>query len=505
VRKAHAQVVIIGGGPVGLLLAAELAERGVGTLLLEERTEISAQPKATTLHARTVQCLVRRGHIDLPVTTGTTAVTRPFHFGGIPGLSVSAPAAEPEPLLKRPQVELERRFEQRARETGARILRGHRVTEVQEVSHGVHITAYGPEGRVSCSADYVVGADGARSMVREQAGIASTTHPATVSAMFGNVRLLRADDLRPGWHNTPRGWLTVGQEQQDGTVHIRTLNCAGACEDRHRPLGLEELVQEVSWIMGRDIAMDSPSWLGRFSDFSRLACSYRAGRIFLAGDAAHVHFPIGGQGLSTGLLDAVNLGWKLALAVRGRAGAELLDSYDQERRPAAQRVIDNTRAQLALMRPLPELDPLRAFFAELLPRSGESGLLAAMVSAQDTVLPALTENPSPWEGTFLHNVALSTRQGETDVVTLLRDGRPLLLLLGEDTEAHEERARGWDDMLRVVHAAPVSTLACDALLVRPDGYVAWAAGAGGLEAALSVYFGERAGPAARGRHAEAVR
>ncbi|CAL9674887.1 12-dehydrotetracycline 5-monooxygenase_anhydrotetracycline 6-monooxygenase (plasmid) [Streptomyces sp. enrichment culture] len=486
------QVVVVGGGPVGMFLACELAEYGVRTLVFEAENAVSDRPKATTLHARTVQCLVRRGHLGELLSAGDPGaaglVSSPFHFAGIPGLVVSAPASEPEPILKCPQDELERLFERRARAAGARILRGHRVTEVRQEPDGVHVTAEGPGGRVDCTAGHLVGADGARSTVREQTGITSRTYPATVSAMAGDVRLVEPDALRPGWHRTPRGWIVV-KDAPDGGIRLRTLNCAGAHGARHQPLTLQELQREVSWIAGRDIAMTSPRWLSRFSDFSRLADSYRAGRVLLAGDAAHLHFPIGGQGLSTGLLDAVNLGWKLAFTVLGTAGGGLLDTYDRERRPAAQRVIDNTRAQLAVMRPDPGLDPLRALFAELLAGGGESGVLGSMISAQDTVLPPRTADASPWEGRFLHNVALTTREGSTDVIGLLRAGRPLLLLFGERGGSRPEQAGERYEQLRVVHAEPLPELPCDALLVRPDGYIAWAPGGEDLLSALSAYFG----------------
>jgi len=281
-------------------------------------------------------------------------------------------------------------------------------------------------------------------------------------------------------------------------VRLRTLDCRGAQVRRDLPLGLEELRREVGRITGGDVAMGEGRWLSRFSDFSRLALCYRRGRVLLAGDAAHVHFPVGGQGLSAGVLDAVDLGWKLALAVRGRAGASLLDSYDLERRPAARRVIDNTRAQLALMRPGPELDPLRALFGQLLAGGGgESGVLASMVSAQDTVLPARGPDASFWEGRFLDNVVLRTRQGAVDVIGLLREGSALLLLFGDGGAGggYAGQARRWAGLVRVVHAEPVPRLACDALLVRPDGYVAWASGAGGLAAALTECFGRGAAPA----------
>ncbi|MGW9328218.1 FAD-dependent monooxygenase [Streptomyces koyangensis] len=509
--RVRAQVVVVGGGPVGMFLACELAGYGVRTVVVEAATAVSRRPRATTLHARTVQCLARRGHLDgiasAPAGPDGAVTRSPFHFAGIPGLIVSAPATEPEPILKCAQEQLERHFEQRARAAGARILRGHRVTAVRQGPDGVSVTVEAPRGRVlECAADYVVGADGARSTVREQAGIGSRTYPATVSAMAGDVRLEDAADLRPGWHRTPRGWLVV-KEVPGGSVRLRTVNCSGPHRARHLPLTLAELRREVGWIAGREIAMTSPRWLSRFSDFSRLADTYRSERVLLAGDAAHVHFPIGGQGLSTGLLDAVGLGWKLAYTVLGRAGEGLLDSYDQERRPEAQRVIDHARAQLALMRPDPELDPLRALFVELLTGDrgpggtggGESSYLGAMVSAQGTALPARTADASPWEGTFLRNVSLTTPGGQTDVIGLLRAGRPLLLRFGERGRKYGGQGGGRRyGFVRVVDADPTPELPCDALLVRPDGYVAWAPGGEELATALSVYFGEGGAVAPRG-------
>ncbi|MFJ8852463.1 FAD-dependent monooxygenase [Streptomyces sp. NPDC102437] len=488
-HPVRAKVLVVGGGPVGMLVAAELAGYGVDTVLLESRAEVSGQPKATTLHARAVQTLARRGHLPgdgYPYTGG--AAESPFHFAGLPGLVITAPAREPEPILKCPQAELERHFGARARAAGARVLREHRVTEVVQEDDGVRVTAEGPEGSVVCFAEYVVGADGARSTVRDRAGIASDTHPATVSALMGTVTLAQPDSLAKGWHRTPRGWI-VAKHDAEGSTHIRTLNCTGAHADRQLPPTLEELQQEVSWIAGRDIAMDAPHWLSRFSDFARLARSYRAGRVFLVGDAAHVHFPIGGQGLSAGVLDALNLGWKLALAVHGSADAGLLDTYDLERRPVARKVIEQTQAQLALMRSGTELDALRGVFTGILSADRAHGHLGDMISAQDTVLPDRTGGPSGGAtGTFLRNAVLSTADGETDVMGLLREGRPLLLLLDEEGDGHRDAARGWEGILNVVRARPTAEVPYEALLVRPDGYIAWVPGGHDLRQALSAYF-----------------
>ena len=496
VLPVDVDVVVVGGGPVGLVVACELAGYGVSTLVFEARGSVSCRPRATTLHARTVQCLVRRGYLGGLASVGgpgSAPASSPFHFAGIPGLAISVPAMEPDPVLKCSQEVLERHFEERARAAGARIMRGYRVTGVRQERGGVRVTAQGPGGAVGCAARFVVGADGARSLVREWSGFVSDSFPATVSAMAGDVRLGEGAAVGAGWHRTPRGWI-VAKDVPGGRTRLRTVDCAGPHGDRGQPLTLEELRGEVSRIAGRDVAMAAPRWLSRFSDFSRLVRSYRSGRVLLAGDAAHVHFPVGGQGLSTGLLDAVNLGWKLAFTVRGEAGGGLLDSYDLERRPAAQRVIGHTRAQVALMRPGPELEPLRALFGELLAQGAEGGVLGAMVSGQDTVLPAHVPGSSSWEGRFLPNVGLVTARGRSDVIGLLRGGRPLLLLFGErGRSGYEGQAGGWAGVLRVVCAEPGPDIACDALLVRPDGYVAWAAGGADLTAVLTACFGSPAG------------
>jgi monooxygenase len=492
-------VVVVGGGPVGLLVAAELAGYGVDTLVLEARAGICERPKATTLHARAVQSLARRGHLPpgtAPASPGAAA-SGAFHFGGIPELVITVPETEPEPILKRPQAELERQFEARALAAGARVLREHRVTRVTQQDGAVALTVEGPRGTVTCSAAYVVGADGARSTVRELAGIDSDATPATVSALVGLVRLRDPGALEPGWLRTPRGWI-VSKTTPAGDTHIRTVNCAGAYEGREVPPSAEEFQREVSWIAGHDVAMGDARWLSRFSDFTRLARTFRAGRVFLVGDAAHLHFPIGGQGLSTGVLDALNLGWKLAHAVRGTAGAGLLDTYGLERGPAAQRVVDNTRAQLALMRQGPEAEALRAVFTDLLAADRETGRLSDMISAQGTVLPAHTGRPSAEEGRFLSNARIVTHAGESDVTGLLREGRPLLLLFGERGGRHEEEARPWSGTLRVVRAPRTPAMPYEALLVRPDGYIGWAQDGGPLADALAWWFGPGAAAGAPG-------
>ncbi|MEU6679816.1 FAD-dependent monooxygenase [Streptomyces sp. NPDC046925] len=483
-------VVIVGGGPVGLLLAAELAGYGVRTVVLEEQAEVAERPRATTLHARTAQVLARRGHLPapaLPLSEGTSST--PFHFAGVWGLELTAPAAEPDPLFKRPQAALERLFEERALAAGAQVLRRHRVTGLDRRDDGLTVSAEHPGGQTEFEAAYVVGADGARSTVRTLGRIPSDTTPPTVAAMVGVVRCDGPEAPEPGWHRTPLGWV-VAKRTAEGRLHLRVADCLNAPADHRLPLGLDEFRRETSRIMGRDIDMDEPHWLSRFSDFSRLARTYRSGRVLLVGDAAHLHFPVGAQGLSTGLLDALNLGWKLAFTVRGAAAPGLLDSYDAERRPAAERLLDQVRTQVELMRPgrTPgSLDELAAGAADA---GAELARLGLMVSGQDTVLPTRTGRPSAWEGRFLGNRELTTDDGPVDVIRLLRDGRMLLVRFASEgagpvSGVPHDLLHDLRHVLRVVRAEPVAGLPGAALLLRPDGYVAWASDtAGDIEAPL---------------------
>lgn len=439
----HAQVLVVGGGPVGMLVAAELGHHGVSTIVLEAEPRTVDQPKAGTLHARTVQGLARRGHLHAPAATedrlGRSAADA-FHFAGMPGLVITAPATEPGPIVGRSQADLERDFEHRARERGVTVLRGHRVTAVDQGPDAVEVTTQGPDGIRHFTAEYAVGADGARSTVRELLGFPEDTHPATVSALLGLVRLTDPDGVPYGWHRTPRGWTVAGVNPY-GHSRFITIDFRGPHPDRHSPLTLDELRREGERILGHGVPMADPVFFSRFSDFTRLVRDYRRGRVFLAGDAAHVHFPVGGQGLNLGLQDALNLSWKLAHTLAGTAGKDLLDTYDAERRPAAQRVIDNTRAQLALMRPDPGLDPLRDLVGELLGLDDVNTHVGHMISAQETVYPARTGSGSRWEGQFLPNLPLASDDGPTDLTRLLLPGRPLLLLLGEAARSTAHRPR----------------------------------------------------------------
>ncbi|THV43444.1 monooxygenase [Glycomyces buryatensis] len=458
-----------------MLIAAETARRGVSTVVVERNERTLDVPKAGTLHARTAQSLHRRGYFPSPEIGAADLkeeLTAPFHFAGMPGLAISGPAVEGPPIVGCPQGALERQFESEARRAGTRILRGATATAIDVRDSGVTVFIEGTASP-SVEADYLVGADGARSLVRASCGFESDAHAPRSNALLGMVRLTDPFAAPAGWTRTERGWTVIGTNPF-GHSRVAAIDFSGPGPDRNRQPTLEELRSEVSRIAGFDIPMTDPQHLDRFSDYSRLARTYRRGRVLLAGDAAHVHFPVGGQGLNLGVQDALNLGWKLALACDGSGDDTLLDSYDAERRPPAQRVVDNTRAQLALMNPDPAWDPLRDLFMSLMELDPVNRRLGDMISDQEVCYPA-PPGASRWTGRFLPNLPLQEANTgrRTSVSELLTDGRPLLLLFDDRTGAEKETA-AWHADLSVVRAEGPQPLPWTAVLVRPDGYLAWA-------------------------------
>ncbi|NRQ31006.1 polyketide oxidase [Nonomuraea sp. NN258] len=471
-------VAIAGGGPVGLLLAAELALQGVRPVVLERLAMPSGESKAGTLHARTAQSLDRRGLLGAVGRSSTGSVS--FHFSGMFGLDLGAVAQEGVSIVGSPQSWAEQVFARRAAALGAEIRRGQEVTGLVQHDDHVVLTVNGRE----LAARYVVGADGARSTVRTAAGIPFTGTPAGVAALMGDVRLLDPYGVPPGYTRTPRGWIIVWLNPA-GHSRVTTYDFRAPHADRQAPVTLDELRAAAEHILDRPVPMADPGALSRYGDAALQAETYRAGRVLLAGDAAHVHFPWGGQGLNTGLEDAFNLGWKLAAEVRGHAPAGLLDSYHAERHPVGARVLWNVRAQTALANPDPAVDPLRELFAELM-RFDEvnehlSGMISGVRTAYDVGVPGA--------GRMAVDLELKTGDGPVTLVELLRAGRPLLLdLAGRDDLVAE--AAGWAGRVDVVRASAAHP--ADALLIRPDGYVAWTSEATGhpLRAALERWFGE---------------
>ncbi|WP_049558447.1 FAD-dependent monooxygenase [Nonomuraea sp. SBT364] len=470
-------VAIVGGGPVGMLLAAELGLQGVRPLVLERLPVPSGESKAGTLHARTAQSLDRRGLLDAVGRVSTGSVR--FHFSGMFGLDLGAVAEDGVSIVGSPQAWAERVFARRATALGARIERGQEVTGL--VRHDDHVVL--SVGGQEVAARYVVGADGARSAVRRAAGIPFTGTAARVAALMGDVRLLDPYGVPPGYTRTPRGWIIVWLNPA-GHSRVTTYDFRAPHADRQAPVTLGELREAAEHVLGRPVPMADPGSLSRYGDAALQATTYREGRVLLAGDAAHVHFPWGGQGLNTGLEDAFNLGWKLAAQIRGQAPAGLLDTYHAERHPVAARVLWNVRAQTALADPDPSVDPLRELFAELMAVDGVNEHLSGMISGTHTVYDVGV----PGAGRMAADLTLKTAAGPATLVELLRAGRPLLLdLAGRDDLVAE--SAGWSDRVDVVRAA--ADHPAEALLIRPDGYVAWTSEAAGhpLRDALERWFG----------------
>ncbi|HWO67787.1 MAG TPA: FAD-dependent monooxygenase [Umezawaea sp.] len=498
-------VAIVGGGPSGLLLATELALAGVSPVVLERRTGPSTELRANGLVGLVVEALDRRGlrsritgSDEHPVPMST------FAFGAIP-LDMRTLPTNALHSLQVPQAHLEEVIEARARELGVEIRRGHAITGLRQDSGSVTLDVDGPEGRYSLTANYVAAADGSRSTVRKLLGIGfpgitderfvSRTGQVVVPAPIGNaetgelevpgVGLLRSQSFT----RTETGMFSFVMSRP-GVWRLGAWEWEGHGDGGE--ITLADLRAAVHRVIGTAIPMEPPSdgplnlrlLVGANS---RIAERYRERRVFLLGDAAHVQSALGGPGLNLGLQDALNLGWKLAATVRGWAPAGLLDTYEAERRPVAQRVIEHSRAQLALLAPGPEVTALRGVLAELLrDDTAVQRVSDRMSGAEIDYIP--DDDTHPLIGRWLPDLPLRTAGVATRAAEVLRRARPLLLdLTGRgDLAAVAETWGGRVDVVRADTDEPRA----DAVLVRPDGFVAWAGGdPDALRAALARWFG----------------
>lgn len=427
------QVVIAGAGPTGLMLACELGLAGIDVLVLERLPEPrTVESRAGGLHIRTMEVLDQRGLLDGFLERGRPR--QDVHFSGL-GIDLSDMATRYPYALLILQAEVERLLEERAAQLGVRLRRDAEVTGLTQDGTGVTVElADGSRVR----ADYLVGCDGGRSTVRGLAGIGFPGTPATMTAMLGDVELAEppAADIFQERREHGRfsvlsygpGWYRVLTNEFD---HV-----AG----RDEPMTLETLRKAMLKIAGTDYGMHSPRWLSRHGDAARQADRYRVGRVLLAGDAAHIHFPAGGQGLNTGVQDAVNLGWKLAAVVRGHAPEPLLDTYHAERHPVAARVLHNTRAQTALWRVDDHTSALRQTLDDLIGIDEVRLRLAGMITATDLRYPM--EGTDDLLGRRIPDLDLDRGRGR--VYELLHRAQAVLLDLG-GLPSLDTVVTGWAD------------------------------------------------------------
>ena len=469
-------VVIAGGGPTGLMLAGELALAGVDVAIVERRASQDLPgSRAGGLHSRTIEVLDQRGIADRFLSEGQVAQVG--QFAGVPLDISDFPTRHPYGLGLW-QNHIERILADWVGELAVTIYRGREVTGFAQDDTGVDVEL--SDGQ-SLRAEYLVGCDGGRSLIRKAAGIEFPGWDPTTSSLIAEVEMAEEPEL--GIRHDALGIHALGRveyEIRDGEVvyadsgPVRVMVTEQHVGPASEPT-LRDLSEALIAVYGTDYGIHSPTWISRFTDMTRQAAAYRDRRVLLAGDAAHVHSPDGGQGLNTGVQDAVNLGWKLAQVVNRTSPESLLDTYHAERHPVAARVLRNTMAQVALRRPDERTEALRDTIAELLTADEPRRRFAAMMSGLD-IHYDLGEG-HPLLGRRMPDLDLVTADGPLRVFTLLHDARPVLLNLGEPGGFD---ITPWADRVQLIDAEYAGTwelpalgavTAPTAVLIRPDGYV----------------------------------
>ena len=453
-------VIISGCGPTGAMLAAELRLHDVEVLVLEQDAGPSPFTRIVGLHMRSLELLAMRGLLDRVLDHGRRRPAASF-FAGIAKPVPDGLDSDHPYLLGIRQPVLVQLLEEHAAGLGAQVRRGCTVTGAEQDGDGVTVELTGGE---RLRAHYLVGCDGARSTVRKQFGIGFTGEPARNETLVGEMELAEPPA-------EPRGRFSM--RPLGAGIYSVIIPVAGV-SDRTRQPTIEDFRRQLRAVAGTDFGVHSPRWMSRFGDATRLADRYRDGRVLLAGDAAHIHPPIGGQGLNLGIQDAVNLGWKLAAQVHGRALATLLDTYEAERRPVAADVLDNTRAQTELMSTEPGPQAVRRLLSELMDRNEVNRHLTEKIAA---VSVRYDFGPGP-------DLLGRRVRDHNHLYGRLHHGRGLLL-----DRTGRLGVAGWSD--RVDHVFdPAADLDVPAALIRPDGHIAWIGDAqADLEVHLARWFG----------------
>ena len=479
------EVVIVGGGPAGMMLAAELALAKVDVAVLERRPDhVLAGSRAGGFHARTIEVLDQRGVAERFLSQGQTVQVCTF---GTTSLDVSEfPTRHPYTLALW-QNQIERIMAEWIAELPVHTYYRRDVTGFVQDDTGVdvHITDGG-----SLRASYVVGCDGGRSLIRKSAGIDFPGWAATRSNLIAEVEV--TEELPTGARFDETGVHGLHLMADGKTVRVVTTEQEIGPDTEPT---LHDLSQALRRVFDTDFGVHNPSWISRFTDMTRQAAAYRERRALLCGDAAHVHYPVGGQGLGLGVQDAVNLGWKLAQVVQGTSAEELLDTYHAERHPVTARILQHTMAQTALQRRDDRMQALVTIVSEISAMTGPCAWLAGIMSGLDVRYDL--GDGHPLLGRRVPDLDIVTADGTRRVFDFLHEARPMLLNFGA---AGGSDISPWATRVQLVDATydgdwelPVIGVvsAPAALLVRPDGYVAWV-GQGshdGLADALTTWFG----------------
>ncbi len=479
--SAEHAVVIAGGGPTGMMLAAELTLAGTDVVIVERRPSFELESsRSRGLHSRTIEVLDQRGVVDRFLAEGTAMQVQAF--GGMP-LDISDFPTRHNYGLALLQSHFERIMSGWIDDLGVPILREREVTGFGHDDDGVDVAL--SDGS-SLRAQYLVGCDGGRSVVRKAAGIEFAGWDPTTCWIHAEVEM----DERPEFGL--RGGGGIGPAE-GGRVGVTLIE---AEVNRTDEPTLEDLRAALIRVDGTDHGLHSPRFIARFTDMTRQAVSYRNGRVLVAGDAAHVHPPLGGQGLNLGVQDAVNLGWKLAQVVKGTSPVSLLDTYQAERHPVGARVLQNTMAQRALGAADERTDALRDLLGVLLTMEEPRRYVAGMISGLDVHYDL--GDGHPMLGWRMPDLDLMTANGPVRVFELLHEARPLVLNFGEpdsvDITPWANRVRLVDAFYGGVWELPIlgEVAAPPAVLIRPDGHVAWAGDVESRELprALATWFGE---------------
>jgi 2-polyprenyl-6-methoxyphenol hydroxylase-like FAD-dependent oxidoreductase len=482
-------VIVVGAGPVGLMMAGELRLGGVDVVVYEKLPAPPRESRGASFTRRTAECFDQRGLLD------RLGETEPAdsHFGGVP-IDLSILAEDHFGARGISQFRTERMLEDWTAELGVPVLRGYEVTGFHETPDGIAVSFVGPDGPGEDSARYLVACDGGRSTLRKLAGIDFSGPEPTRGFYTADVTGIDTRRRRIG-ENLPGGSMVMAMDLENGVTRVVVHESGMGPRDRDS-LSYTELADAWQRLTGESIHNGRCRWISCFSDASRVAAKYRRGRMFLAGDSAHVQPPAMAQGLSVGVQDAVNLGWKLAATINGWAPDGLLDTYHDERHPIGQQLARNARAAIELRLTGEEMDPVRGILRELVAYPGAAGHLAGMLSGL-----GIRYDMGPGGHSLLGLRMPPAREltcsdgRRVRIADLLRDGRGVLISTTGSAEA-AQFAEGWADRIKIVTGAWADQgPALDAVLIRPDGYVAWTYpdSGGDLAGALGRWFGSARG------------